>query len=471
MSEPLVTRQTLRRDIAKTARMRFPLRYPDGSLSFTQGGDSNSGTNSTEVFYCTSLKQSEGFWNSAYIYVVSTDADRNGFERMVPNFNADQSALFLEWPCTTDQVPTSDDSFELLDVWPPHQIHDFVNDALRDSWRTFPEITEDETLVIEEDKIRYDLTGLSEQPAYMLKIFMERSQSAMLGQISTVTDSDTFGDTSMDLSDIANGTLQGRVTTVSGVEFGDTSLDLSSVTTASDWSVHVYDGTDEDSEYALVSVDTTTQLMTVSAFNTTPDTDSFIRVWNENTVISSDWAASIYKGTGAGQLFEIQSADTTTQTYTVATPSTRTPDTTSKIRVWNKNREERNWYPLLAARMDRMEFPSYFDIIGDPFAYYGYRLRLSYVREPVEMTADSDETTVPQYFIKNKALAFMHDALVGDNRASRTDHVAIAEHYDTLARDFALRNPRRLPAGTIWEVEGETGSGGGYGDDVNPLNW
>ena len=394
MSEPVVTRRTLRRDIGKTARMRFYLRYPDGNLDFSAGADSNTPANDTQVFYCNSLKQNEDFWENAYIYVNSSDSDRDEFERMIVGFNADKSGLYLEWPCTSDQVPTSDDNFELLDMWPAHTVHDKINDAIRDSWRAFPEVTEDETLVIREDKRRYDLTGLTEQPAYLLHIWMERSQSSMTGQVTTVTDSDSWGDTGMDLS-------------------------------------------------ALTA----------------------------STTSATDWAVSIYSGAGAGQLFEASAASTTTQLLDVTSTLTSwtNPDTTSKIRVWNKNEEDRNWYPLYAAQLDRLEFPSYFDVIGDPHAYYGYRFRLRYIREPVALSADTDTTTVPQYFVKNKALAFLHDDLVGDNRANRQDHVAIAEHYDRLARDYQLRNPRRLPSATIWEVEG--GIDAGYGIDPNPLDW
>ena len=138
MAEVTVNRQTLRRDVAKTARMNFFLRYKDQELNFTASGDSNAGTASTEVFYCTNLTQKEGFWNNSYLYVVSTDAAKDGLERLIPNFNRERNALYLEWPCDTDEVPSSDDKFELYDIWPPSSVHEALNDAIRYSWRTFP---------------------------------------------------------------------------------------------------------------------------------------------------------------------------------------------------------------------------------------------------------------------------------------------------------------------------------------------
>ena len=54
MSEPTTTRQALRRAIGRTARMKFYLRYPDGSLQFTEGATTDD-VSSTEAFYCNKL--------------------------------------------------------------------------------------------------------------------------------------------------------------------------------------------------------------------------------------------------------------------------------------------------------------------------------------------------------------------------------------------------------------------------------
>jgi len=386
MAEPTVARSTLRKAIARTARMQFFLRYPAGSLTFTAGGDSNASANDAEVWYCTKLTQAEGWWTNAYIYTTSTDTDRNNVERRLVDFNADADALYLEYPCETAEIPTTDDTFELYDIWPPTQIHDAINDSIRDSWQEFPEVLVDETLVVEEDKKEYDISGLSRTPASVLQVYVERSQSRRQGVISTVTDSDEFGDTSMDLSDVT----------------------------------------------------------------------------------STTWRASVYKGTGAGQLFTIASASTTTQLFTVETSAVVNPDTTSKIVVWDSGDEDLNWYRVHALRFDRFDYPNKMYIQGEPSASWGLRYRMIYVPEPDEMTADTDTTVVPRFFILHKALSILHDSLVEDNRADSRRHMEIAENHDRLARDYALRHPRRYPSFTLWS-EGQISEG--YGIDPNPLGW
>jgi len=296
MAEPTTNRLTLRRAIGRTARMEFYLSYPNGSLNFTQG-TSTDDVSDTEAFYCNKLAQGEGTWNNSYIYVTSTDSAIDGFERRIANFNADADALFLDWPADTDEVPSTDDSFELLSIWPPSQVHDAINDSIRDAWRTYPDVVVDETVVVEEDKREYDISGLDDVPYRMLQIYVERSVSNIDGQITTVTDSDNFGDSNMDLS-------------------------------------------------ALTA----------------------------STSTIGDWKVGIYTGTGAGQLFTLSAASTTTQLFTVATSAVTNPDTDSKFTLWNSEEQDVNWYRILPVRFDAVEHPNKMYIQGDLGTSEGMRL-------------------------------------------------------------------------------------------------
>ena len=391
MAEPTSTRLALRRAIGRTARMDFYLRYPSGSLNFdaNESGDTSRVT-STTAFYCDKLPQWDKSWDNAYIYVTSTDSNIDGFERRIHAFRQ-PGVMYLEWPSDTDEVPSSDDSFELLDIWPPSQVHDAINDSIRDAWRAYPDVVEDESLVIEEDKREYDISGLSDVPYRILQIYVERSVSNIDGQMTTVTDSDDFGDSSMDLSAL----------------------------TASTTSI-------------------------------------------------GDWRAGIYTGTGAGQLFTLSAASTTTQLFTVATPSTATPDTTSKFTLWNQAEQGTNWYRILPAKFDTVEHPSKMYVQGDLETSKGMRMRLIYLAQPATLDDDTDETTVPRYFIVNKSLAHLHDSLVNDNRTDRRDHSAIAEHHDQLARAYEAQNPRRMPTGTVWQ---EVRGGLSGRSQIAPLGW
>jgi hypothetical protein len=375
--------------------MKFYLRYADQQVQFTQSNDTALSNNSTEVFYCNKLTQEEGAWNNGYIYVISTDANINGLERRISNFNADKDALYVEWPCDTDQVPTTDDNFELVDIWPPVQIHDAINDAIRDSWRTYPDLVLDETLVIEDNKRAYDLSALAQPPSRMMQVYVERSSNAVGGQVTTVTTSDVFGDTTIDLS-------------------------------------------------------------TLTA---------------DSSVIT-DWKLSIHDGTGKGQLYSLTAASTTTQlvTGTSTSASATNPDTTSKITIWNPAEHDNNWYRFLPVRFDASEFPNTMYMQEDLSGNEGMRIRLIYLAQHQDLSADSDLTTVPKYYVINKALSILHDSLVSDNRADRRDHSGIAEHYDQLARAWAAQNPRRLPAGSVW-IEPDAHSAYNGGNSINPLGW
>jgi hypothetical protein len=389
MAEVTVSRKTLRRDIAKTARMPFFLRYKDQEVGFTAGGDSNASVASTSVFYCTNLTQEEGFWNNSYLYMVSTDAAKDGFERLIPNFNREHNAIHLEWPCDTDEVPSTDDKFEMFEMWPPSDVHDYINDAIRDSWRTFPDIVVDETFTITKRKRKYEFSEMAVQPAYVLQILAETAVNSVRGNV--ISSSENVGDTDVEDLTISN---------VSGID--------------------------------------------------------------------TNWRVSYYYNAGAGQSFGITAVDGTNNILTLDATATTSPDTGTQFRCWDPTEQRTDWYPMLSVKFDTPEHPSWMEFQGEPSASWGLRYRVIYIAQPAELTSDTDTTTVPQYFVKNKAIAFMHDSLVGDNRADARAHSNIAEHYDQLARDYALRNPRRLPDGTVW-TEGQFYSG--YGLEANPLAW
>ena len=386
MAEVEVTRKTLRRDIAKTARMPFFLRYKDQELNFTAGGSTNTPAASTEVFYCTKLTQEDGFWNNSYLYMVSTDAAKDGLERLIPNFNRENNALYLEWPCDIDEVADTDDKFELYDMYPPSALHEGINDTIRDSWRTFPDIVTDETFVIERRQRKYQFSELAQAPAYVLQILAETVVNSVRGNVVT-------------------SSLNGSV---------------------------------DDLTIADVSG------------------------------IDTNWRVSYYYNTGSGQQFGITAVDTATNILTLDATATTSPDTSTWFRCWDPTEQRTDWYPMLSVKFDAPEHPSWMEFQGEPSASWGLRYRVIYIAQPAELSADTDTTTVPQYFVKNKTLAFLHDSMVGDNRADARAHSSIAEHYDQLARDYALRNPRRLPDGTVW-TESEFYSG--YGIEPNPLAW
>ena len=379
MAEPTYTRKELRRAICAEARMEFYKRYPDYELT----PDSDC---STTTLKCSKLVQAADSWKSSYIWVMSTDNARDGLERYITASGTDGS-LTLEWPCDTDQVPSTDDTFEIISMWPPSFIHEKINDVVRDEFRVYPNVVTDESIVIQEEKLEYDLTGLVPLPWQILQVYVERTTSGLYGTITSWS--------------------------TDGSQFGDTTMDLSGVDT--------------------------------------------------------DWKASFYYGSGAGQLFSIQSVDTAAGLITPAVPAADMPGTDTKLMLWDPTDQDLAWYPYLYCRFDQTEFPDKLYLYEDPSASYGLRFRLVYLAQSTELIADSDVTTVPQYFIVHKVLAMLHDSLSEDNRVDARRHTEIAEKHDQLARDFAMRNPRRLPQRFLWQEPGSYATGRAL--QVNPLDW
>jgi hypothetical protein len=104
---------------------------------------------------------------------------------------------------------------------------------------------------------------------------------------------------------------------------------------------------------------------------------------------------------------------------------------------------------------------------------YGFRFRFAYLGWPSALSADSEETAVPKEFIINKALAILHDSMIGDNRVDRTMHGSTAEYYADRADEYARLHRRRVLAGTLWLDDDEDNPRlTSLGDDIgDPLRW
>jgi hypothetical protein len=180
---------------------------------------------------------------------------------------------------------------------------------------------------------------------------------------------------------------------------------------------------------------------------------------------------SIYDGTGKGQLRSFVSADTLTNIITVAS-WTNVPDTTSKYRWWDADEQWHDWAPLTGVRFDSKDYTDRMFLMNPLTGFEGFRFRLFYLGWPSPLTLDSDETSVPKEFIINKALAILHDSMIGDNRVDRTMHGSTAEYYADRADEYARLHRRRVLAGTLWLDEDDEPHVSSVGDNTgNPMNW
>jgi hypothetical protein len=241
MAEPSITLTNLRRMVCRELKMPFFLRYKNGFL------DADSGTTLTLVD--TALTQKDKFWNNAWVYrTASQEAS------LITNFDGQTDTLSLETPITT--VVTGDD-YEIHSLWNAYEIHEAINQAIRDARRIFIETITDETLVVQEDTLAYSLTSLARTPFVISRVYIEQPSNVQRGTVFSAT-SNT-------------------------ISINDLSV-MNDVT--SNWKVSIYAGTGKGQLRAITSVDGI--IATVPAWTTVPDATSKYALWNP-TVQTYDW--------------------------------------------------------------------------------------------------------------------------------------------------------------------------------------
>jgi hypothetical protein len=234
--------QQLRRAIAKELNMPFFKRYKDGYL------DADSGD--TDELIDAALTQKDKFWNGAWVFrVASQEAS------LITNFTASDNKLVFEVPITAF---TAGDDYEIHNLWNAYDIHEAINAAIRDSRRIFRETITDETLIVEEEKLAYNISGLSRTPFMIHKVWLEQPSSVQRGTVVSATST--------------------SVTVPSGV------LPSSLVET---WYISIYAGTGTGQLRQLVSVNVSGQAG-VAEWDTTPDSTSKFALWNASEQIN-DW--------------------------------------------------------------------------------------------------------------------------------------------------------------------------------------
>ena len=326
MSEPTTTRAEIRRQIGRMTRQSFFLRYrKDGYVPITASSTTAPGS----ITSSDKLIQASNKWQNTFAYDVTADED------LLVTASSSDGLLVLEWPQTA--ASTAADELELWDMWPASGVNSAINDVLRsdECWHAFPNVVTDETLIMKEDTLIYDLSGLTSAPARILEMYIEDNNSVVTGVATT-------GST--------------------------TYLD-----------------------------DTTANL----------DTDA-----------DSDWFVSVYEGTCKGDLLEVTSVSSD-QRITPAADFSATPDTTTKYALWDAAEQEIDWYKLVGVRFDQIENPNEFHLYHRYTSAYGMRFRLVYEAQSSTMADDTAETVVPKMYVVYKAMSFLYDELVGDNRVDR----------------------------------------------------
>lgn len=238
MAEPVLTRVALRRRLCRALDMPFFRRFE--SFSTLQG------TPSATKVRDGRLTQEEDYWASTHIFLpVSTQVAR------VEGFLSASNELIPEMDLSP--VPGAGEAYELHSIYTAYDLHDALNDAIDDAWPAFFDVVLDESLVLQEDKLTFDLSGLTSLPWYVTKLWAERNTT----------------------------TRRGIVTSAAAGYIIDTSLigALGSVT--SSWKVSIYHGTGKGQLRSVSSVvDATGKVSPSVNWTTIPDTTSKYALWD-----------------------------------------------------------------------------------------------------------------------------------------------------------------------------------------------
>jgi hypothetical protein len=247
MSEPTKTRAQLRREL--TRRMGMVFRRRLGESSTLTGSSSTTAARDS-----AKLVQTDDFWNGHYFYNVTRDA-----VRLITDFVAANDEATLEY-AITGQV--SGDTYEIHSLFSADDLHGALNVAIRDGFPAFFDYLTDESLVLEQDTLEYDLSSLATAPYRVKQVFIESAVGVLRG---VVDDADT--------TYITDDALIGAIYD------GTNSLDL----IRTGWKVSIYAGTGAGQVRTVASTTPSTGKLSISGadpWDTTPDTTSKYAVWN-----------------------------------------------------------------------------------------------------------------------------------------------------------------------------------------------
>lgn len=240
MNFPTSTRTELRRAISRELGMKFFKTYE--SYLVPDAGSSNS------FIIDADLGQGDDEWNDMWFYVASDTAANNvGLVRRVSDFGSSDNKLSLESAVTS--VCSTGTQYEIHNIFSPFEIHQAINRAIQEAYPSFFDMVEDETLVVLQDTLDYDISSLTYSVGMVSSIWLERPINSITGT-ATAGAATSLTDSGADFSDVAAG-----------------------------WLLSVYDGTGKQQLKTVTSVTGTTQL-NVATWTTNPSTDSKYRVWD-----------------------------------------------------------------------------------------------------------------------------------------------------------------------------------------------
>jgi hypothetical protein len=99
-------------------------------------------------------------------------------------------------------------------------------------------------------------------------------------------------------------------------------------------------------------------------------------------------------------------------------------------------------------------------------------MRIRYVHKPAALTSETDTTVVPPEFIIPKALSYLYDERMTNNKFDRQRYDSESTKYKEAAEEYAQFYGWQMPHGTPWMDHDIRNLSGYIADPAgDPLNW
>lgn len=267
MSEPTQTRALLRQAIGRALSMPFYKYY----------GSSGTVVTSTAIdrFTDSELTQPDHFWEGSWVLFSKVAGAAAEVYREAISFISTSNLVVLDRGVTGLAAA---DTYEILSGWTPFEIHDAINRAIESAFPYFFDTPGDETLVVREDTMAYDISGLSSKPWKLLGIWIEQPSTTQQGT--------------------AQAGAVGSITCAAGA-------DLSSVEAG--WAISCYDGANAGQWRYVSTADNTTKVIVPTVnFSVAPGATTKYMLWDPRVqqydwkrimamrVDSKEWPSTLY---------------------------------------------------------------------------------------------------------------------------------------------------------------------------------
>lgn len=158
------TRKTLRKTIGLRTGQPFFRKYGTGDLTATSGAST--------YLVATFLKEGTDFWKGQWVLLPDSD---QVFE--CSSFGTS----IVTWLQSASPVPTGGTKFEIWSQWSPYEVHEAINQTLRDTWPFFFQVTESYLVNQTNSGGKYTVSSLTPAPRFLAQVYLETGISSVTG--------------------------------------------------------------------------------------------------------------------------------------------------------------------------------------------------------------------------------------------------------------------------------------------------